>query len=95
MAQLFKNQSVQLVLETYQDLTGLTVKVRYQKPDSSQTTGYWDASVSGTTVVCDVPENTIDTQGQWYFHSAVLFATDTVYTLGERCTQYVRDAFER
>lgn len=82
----------QIVLETGMDLSTATqTRIIYKKPD--QTSSYWSATVSGTTLVFDVPGASNNVAGQWKFHSSVLLPGYAAPFLGDVVTLKVQDKY--
>lgn len=93
MADVYVDQPIRLILETYGDLAGVTeAKILYKKPD--RTTGEWIATISGTTVFYDVVGDTL-TAGRWYFQASVQYTGFAYPVIGSRATQYVSNNFDR
>jgi hypothetical protein len=70
---VFKKQTLLTInAETnYDDLASASVtRILYTKPNG-RTTGFWDATVSGTTLVYNVQEGDLDVDGTWSFQSYI------------------------
>lgn len=76
---LFKGSGyITITLETNISLAAATVtRIHYKKPTG--TTGYWSASVSGTTLTYNVANADIDVAGLWEFQSYVEFSGEKSY----------------
>lgn len=72
MSQVFKKQSnLVITLDTGIDLTGATeTKILWQRPNGSQ--GFWNATVSGTTLSRALTDTDIDRYGNWKFQAYVI-----------------------
>lgn len=69
---LFKTQSLfTIVAKTgYADLASAEVtRILYKKPGG--TTGYWQASVSGESLIYQVQNGDIDVKGRWSFQAYI------------------------
>ena len=67
---VFKNQSLLIIkIQTNYVLTGAEVKrILYKKPDN--TTGFWEASIEGTTILTrQMTNGDIDQAGAWTFQA--------------------------
>jgi hypothetical protein len=83
----FKSQSLLIItVETgYSGLGSATVKrILFEKPNGSK--GYWDATVSGTTLTYQTTNSDIDQVGLWKFHSYIEVGGLKAY--GDITTQY-------
>lgn len=82
----------QLIVETGIDMSTATqTRVIYKKPD--QTTSYFTATVSGTTLLVDIPGASNDVAGQWKFHSSVTLPGYAAPFLGDVVTLKVMDKY--
>lgn len=67
---VFKNQSLLIIkIQTNYTLTGATVRrILYKKPDN--TTGFWEATLEGTTILTrQLTNGDIDQSGAWTFQA--------------------------
>lgn len=90
MSRLYNGQtSLRIQLTTGVDITGATVtRIKYEKP--SDTTGYWDATVSDNTtgvIYYDVTAGDIDETGNWKFWAYITFS-DGRSAPGESIIEY-------
>ena len=81
---IYVNNDLELTLDIDPNDTGTDIstasvsRIYYKKPDG--TTGYWAATISGTTdLVYDIPDTDLDTEGTWTFYAYVQYPAGTIY----------------
>lgn len=82
MGELFKSQGLlRITMETgYDSLDNADVtRILYEKPQS-KTKGYFEAQVSGTTLIYNLQNGDIDEVGNWEFQAYIEIAG--AYTFG-------------
>ena len=69
MTPLYKNQSVELRIETNNATLGsaIVTRILYSKPGEPRIEGYWTATVSGTELRYTTDANDLDRLGEWWF----------------------------
>jgi hypothetical protein len=75
---VYVNDSLTLTLDTNTDISGAaTFRIYYKKPDN--TTGYWVATRSGTTLVYTAAPNIINKSGAWKVKAWVQYSGGATY----------------